>query len=294
MGVAGSDRVPQSAAAGERTGRAPGAHNLAASQPVRGARSRAVVWHDLECGLYRADLPLWRELAEHARAATPAARILDVGAGTGRVTLDLARAGHALTALDLDAQLLGALSERASGAGLTVETVCADARSFALQERGFGLCVAPMQTIQLLGSSAARVAFMERAREHLLPGAPLACAIVTELEPFDCATGEDGPSPEVTTIAGVQYVSRALSVQLSRGSIRIERERSVFMMDPRVAQPTAAVDAPETERDVIQLDRVSARQLQREGRRAGFHDAVLRTIPATDDHVGSEVVILHA
>ena len=30
------------------------------------ARLREVVWHDLECGSYRADLPLWRELARSA------------------------------------------------------------------------------------------------------------------------------------------------------------------------------------------------------------------------------------
>ena len=56
-----------------------------------------VVWHDLECGSYRADLPLWRDLAE--RHGDP---ILDVGAGTGRVSLDLAQAGHRVTALDLE------------------------------------------------------------------------------------------------------------------------------------------------------------------------------------------------
>ena len=37
----------------------------------------AVIWHDLECGSYRADLPLWRELAgdaapRRARSSTSA------------------------------------------------------------------------------------------------------------------------------------------------------------------------------------------------------------------------------
>ena len=62
-----------------------------------------VIWHDLECGGYRADLPLWRELAEHEGSP-----VLDVGAGTGRVALDLARRGHEVvldrtTAEDLEA-----------------------------------------------------------------------------------------------------------------------------------------------------------------------------------------------
>ncbi len=37
-----------------------------------------VIWHDVECGSYAADLPLWRELAEEAGVP-----VLDVGAGTG-------------------------------------------------------------------------------------------------------------------------------------------------------------------------------------------------------------------
>ena len=55
------------------------------------------VWHDVECGGYRADLEFWRELAEGA--------ILDVGAGTGRIALRLAEEGHDVTALDLDGDL---------------------------------------------------------------------------------------------------------------------------------------------------------------------------------------------
>ena len=82
-----------------------------------------MIWHDVECGPYAADLPLWRELA--AEAGGP---VLDVGAGTGRVALDLARAGHEVTALDLDAELLAVLRERAGG--LPVRTVVADARGF--------------------------------------------------------------------------------------------------------------------------------------------------------------------
>jgi SAM-dependent methyltransferase len=275
---------------------APDREHATEETPADG-RGAAVVWHDLECGLYRADLTLWRELAEQARVEQPTARVLDVGAGTGRVTLELARAGHAVTALDLDEGLLSALSERAAKEGLEVETVRADARSFTLDRGDFALCVAPMQTVQLLGGPAERVAFMQRARAHLLPGGVLAFAIVTELEPFDCDAGDLGPSPEMTVLDGVEYVSRATRVQLRRRTIRIERERRTVQRDDdfaRVTAPTRVLRAPETERDVIELDRMSARELQREGLDAGLSHVENRAIPATEEHVGSEVVILRA
>ena len=69
-----------------------------------GGRQMSVIWHDIECGAYAEDLPLWRSLA--AEYGDP---VLDVGAGTGRVALDLARAGYRVTALDRDPELLAAL-----------------------------------------------------------------------------------------------------------------------------------------------------------------------------------------
>src|SRR3954447_25042930 len=101
------------------------------------------LWHNLECGAYGDDLPLWRALV--AEAGGP---VLDVGAGTGRVTLDLAARGVDVVALDVDGALLEALEHRA--AGLSVETVVADAREFTLS-RTCSVVLVPMQTLQLLG-----------------------------------------------------------------------------------------------------------------------------------------------
>src|ERR1700724_1119764 len=80
------------------------------------AAEQEVIWHDLECGGYDADLALWRELAGGSNDGSSADPILEIGAGSGRVALDLARAGHRVTALDLDRRLLDALSTRAAGA----------------------------------------------------------------------------------------------------------------------------------------------------------------------------------
>lgn len=256
------------------------------------ASAEKVVWHDLDCGSYEADLPLWRELA--GQSGGP---ILEVGAGTGRLALELARAGHDVTALEIDRDLLGALDERAGNGN--VETICADARSFELGRRDFGLCIAAMQTVQLLGGPAGRVAFLRRARAHLRPGGRLACAIVTAPEPFDCADGPDGPSPDTVRVAGVLYVSRATRVDVLERSVLIEREHLVV---PDGERPPDGVPAerrgptrePRRRREVVELDRVSASELEREAVEAGFERFPAREVAPTEEHVGSTVVVLGA
>jgi SAM-dependent methyltransferase len=244
--------------------------------------STEVIWHDLECSAYNADLSLWRALADRARDGERPARVLDVGAGTGRVSLDLARAGHDVTALDLEPELLSALRERA--VDLPVRTVCTDARSFELDQRDFDLCLVPMQTLQLLRGSFERVAFMRCAHTHLRPGGLLACALVVHLDPFDCAAGDIGPTQEIIWIGETLFSSRATRVSVLEHAVVIERERRIARSDLE----------PKIERNLVELDRVSVSALEREAIAADFQPLPHRDISPTDDHVGSTVVMLSA
>jgi SAM-dependent methyltransferase len=241
------------------------------------AAEAVVLWHDIECGGYGEDLPLWRELAA---AAGPGTTILDVGAGTGRVTLHLAHRGFAMVALDADARLLGALARRA--AGLDVRTVAADARDFDLGER-FALIIVPMQTVQLLDGSAGREAFLRCAQRHLQPGGRLVLALADALDCFD-EEHDQPPLPDVADIDGVLYFSRPIAVRDEGERVALERIRETV---DRQGRRTA-------EGDVIRLDRVDAAMLEGEARAAGLRVLPRRTIPQTEEYVGSEVVVLGA
>jgi SAM-dependent methyltransferase len=233
-----------------------------------------VVWHDVECGRYAADLPLWRELAAAAGGA-----VLDVGAGTGRVALDLARAGHDVTALDVEPELLGALEARARAAGLTVATVAGDARALALGRR-FALILVPMQTIQLLPE---RAGFLAAAREHLEPGGVVAIAITETLEDFGDFSGEL-PAADEGRLDAWRFASQPTAVRALPSATRIERLRRTFAPDGSVRE----------EEDAIELALVTVEGLEAEGRAAGLEPLPARSVPATDEHVGSEVVLLRA
>jgi SAM-dependent methyltransferase len=267
---------------GERRERA---SQLARADAV--AQPDAVVWHELECGAYTADLPLWRELAGRARGGDGHGGVLEIGAGSGRVTLELARRGHAVTALDLDDALLRALREHAAAApGAEVTCVHADARAFALDRRDFAACIVPMQTLQLFGGVDGRARFFACARAHLVRGGLLACAIVTDIEPFDVAAGDPPIEPELLRVGDRQYASRAIRVDVAETAVLIVRERSVT----DVAGPAGGAPATLAV-ETVALDRVGVEQLQREARAAGLAPAGTRAIPETDEHAGATAVL---
>ena len=232
-----------------------------------------VIWHDIECGGYDLDLPLWRELAD--REGSP---VLDVGAGTGRVALDLARRGHEVVALDRDPALLDALRER--GAGLSVSTVAADARDFALDRR-FALVIVPMQTLQLLGGPAGRARFLDCARAHLTGGGLLAVALADALDAFD-EDHDQPPVPDLREVGGVVYASRPVAVRDLGDRAAIERVREIVARDG-----TRTVSD-----DVIELDRVDADALAIEAAAFGLRAQAPRRVPATLEYVGSTVAML--
>lgn len=130
--------------------------------------------YDYEYRRRRADLAFYRELAQRLAPDGP---VLDLGAGSGRVTLPLLRAGHPVVAVDQSAPMLARLAARAEALAPAVRqrlTIAqADLRSFAVRRR-FPLVVAAFNVVEHLYTHADVGAFLRRVAAHLTPTGVLA------------------------------------------------------------------------------------------------------------------------
>jgi SAM-dependent methyltransferase len=240
----------------------------------------AVIWHDVECGAYTADLKLWEEMAEEIEGP-----VLDLGCGTGRVSLHLARHGHRVVGLDSEAALLAAFDERA--AGLPADAAFGDARGFELED-AFGLALAPMHLVQLFANEDERISCLRSVAQHLRPGGVAAFAIVEDGEtlyaPIRGTKRFTGPVPDVREVDEWIYSSLPLDAGTD-GEVLVVR---------RLRQTVSPAGELSDAVDEIRLTHLSARGLEQEATHVGLKSAGRRSIPPTEDHVGSTVVLLEA
>ncbi|MGW8319515.1 MAG: class I SAM-dependent methyltransferase, partial [Candidatus Promineifilaceae bacterium] len=127
-------------------------------------------YYDLIHGELTADIPLVIELAQEA--ADP---VLELGCGTGRLLLPLARAGHEVVGLDNSPAMLdlarAKLAKEPAEVRQRVTLVTADMAMFELTQR-FGLVMSLNSTLMNLPPMAMQ-ATLNRANRHLLPSGQL-------------------------------------------------------------------------------------------------------------------------
>lgn len=141
------------------------------------------------------DIAFWETTA----AALSQGPILELGCGTGRVLLPLARAGYEVTGLDRAAHMLARCRDKLQleppEVQQRVTLLEADMTSFDLGRR-FAQVYCAFGTFHHLRTVEEQLACLERCRSHLLPGG----ALVLDLINPDPAPGS-APDGEVDQVA---------------------------------------------------------------------------------------------
>ncbi len=156
-------------------------------------------YYDLENADFTEDLPFWLELAEEY--GDP---VLELGCGTGRVLLHLARRGHAVTGIDNSPEMLARLEAKLGAASAqhiaTAPTlVRADMTDFSVSGP-FKLAIMPFNTFMHLLALEDQIAALTCIRKHLRPGAALALDMPNPGEAY--AAQEQGLTLERTFVDG--------------------------------------------------------------------------------------------
>jgi ubiquinone/menaquinone biosynthesis C-methylase UbiE len=120
--------------------------------------------------LGRKDVPFWRDVAMNAKG-----RVLELGCGTGRISIPLARAGVSLVGVDRSAQMLARAARRLEAVrrkrkGRRVRFVRADIRALPFRPALFSTVLAPYGILQSLLRDADLAATLESVARVLKPG----------------------------------------------------------------------------------------------------------------------------
>lgn len=134
--------------------------------------------YDYEYRRRRADIAFYRELARR-RLGRPAqgGRILELGAGSGRITVPLARDGYEVVALDQSAPMLARLKARAAklpgAAAARITPLAGELCTFDAPGK-FPLVIAAFNVLEHLYTRGELEACLHRVAAHLAPGGAFA------------------------------------------------------------------------------------------------------------------------
>ena len=236
----------------------------------------SIAFHDLQQGGATRDLPYYRELARRSDST------LELGAGTGRVALELAGLTD-LAANDVDEQLMEELVRRAHARGVTVTPVLGDATKLDLGRR-FDLVLAPAGFAQTIGGPGTRQALLRVIKRHLAVTG-LAVVAITDVEEVlrECTT----PAPSQRLRArGRTFICQQLPATEIEGGAHVTWKRAVGR---RIAGRPARRSV---EPVGLTYHRVSAEQIATEAHACGLQVPHVHHDPGDADSLGSTYCVL--
>jgi SAM-dependent methyltransferase len=178
-----------------------------------------------------ADLPFWKE-----QAATAGDPVLELGCGTGRVAIPLARAGSNVTGIDNSEGMLAEACRKSASAAVDVQWIKADMRGFNLGSV-YALIFIPNNTLCHLLTRGDFEACLASVRQHMAPGGRFVIDVfVPKMALLVDTGGERVPFSECDDPGG-------------RGRITV-RESYVYEPDTQIKRVTYWYKAPGQEHEL--------------------------------------------
>lgn len=185
-------------------------------------------FYDLDLDDFEDDVTMYREIAVRQEGA-----VLELGCGTGRVAIELARAGLTVVGVDMSPAMLAVARQRSEGLPLTF--VEGDMRELRLA-RKFATVLIPLGSLQHLETASEVVAALSTVAEHLADDG-IAIIDVEAPQPEDFSPGprplvahwtrpwDGGQVTKLVAVDGVPSECRRLvtfhyDVQPADGSLR--------------------------------------------------------------------------
>jgi len=120
--------------------------------------------YDLLSSRYRDDIPFYVDAAKAAGG-----RVLEVACGTGRIYIELLKAGVDACGLDLSGEMLWELSQKAEALQLKAKVRVADMRNFKLEDK-FSLIIIPFRAFLHNLTTDDQLNTLRSCRQHLTEG----------------------------------------------------------------------------------------------------------------------------
>jgi SAM-dependent methyltransferase len=120
-------------------------------------------YYDAIHGSFADDTGLWLSFA--GRTDRP---VLEVGCGSGRIALELARAGHSVTAVDPSISMLTLAREKAEADALDITFIEGRVQDLALEPEHYGLVLLPLDVFLYCTDGEDQVALLDQLGRSLV------------------------------------------------------------------------------------------------------------------------------
>jgi cyclopropane fatty-acyl-phospholipid synthase-like methyltransferase len=159
----------------------------------------------------------------------PGSAILDMGCGTGRHSVELARRGYRMTGVDLSVGMLAQAQQAAQAAGVIVEWVQSDARAFASAPRFDAAICLCEGAFGLVGTGedpeAHDPAILQRIYAALKPGAPFILTALNGLRAIRAVSQQDVESGKFDPLTLVEIYEMEIETTQGKRTMVVHEKK---------------------------------------------------------------------